>query len=90
LEDKSWNWIACPSSKPDPPEFLGGFERMAIACLHGDADKRSGLGRAKRTPNPHLAAVGIDRAAPSNRGAGAQRNAASVFLPLGSAVLDIV
>jgi hypothetical protein len=45
---------------------------MAIACLHGETDKRSSSGRPKRTPNPYVVAVGIDRAAPSNRRAGAQ------------------
>ena len=30
----------CPSSQPDPHEFIGGFERMAIACFHGETDKR--------------------------------------------------
>ena len=29
----------------------GGFEGLAIACLYGDSDKRSGLGRRERTPN---------------------------------------
>jgi hypothetical protein len=37
--------VAYPSSKPDLHELIGGFERMAIACLHGDADQRSGLAR---------------------------------------------
>jgi hypothetical protein len=63
---------------------------MAIACLHGDADKRSGLGRPKRTPNPHRAAVGRDCPAPSNRRAGAQPNSSSLLWPLGSAILDPV
>jgi hypothetical protein len=41
----------CGSSELNPREFVGGFERLAIACLHGDVDKRSGFGRPKRTPN---------------------------------------
>jgi SAM-dependent methyltransferase len=39
----------CPSSKPDPHEFIGSFERMAIAYFHGDRDKRSSPGRRERT-----------------------------------------
>src|SRR5579864_2127610 len=50
------------------------FERLAITCVHGDADKRSCPRRSKRTPNPHCAAVGIDRAAPSNCRTGALPN----------------
>jgi len=73
---------ACPSSKLDPHEFIGDFERLAIACFDGEADKRSGPDRAKRTPNPHRAAVGIDRTAPSNRRAGAQPNSALLLPPL--------
>src|ERR1019366_4096784 len=65
------DWATCRSSKLNPHKFIGGFERLAIACVHGEADKRSGPGRPKRTPNPHCAAVGSDRAAPSNCGAGA-------------------
>jgi hypothetical protein len=80
----------CGFSKRNPHEFIGGFERLAIACLHGDADKRGGPGRRKRTPNPHRAAVGRDRAAPPNCGARAQRNSSPVLSPLGSAVLDLV
>jgi|SRR5208282_4549541 len=49
------------SSKLNPREFVGGFERLAIACVHGEADKRSAPGRQKRTPNSHRAAIGIDR-----------------------------
>ena len=79
----------CRFSKLDPREFIGGFGRLAIACLHGDADKRRDLGRAKRTPNPYLAAFGIDRAATSNRGAGAQPNSSSLLPSLRSPVLDL-
>jgi hypothetical protein len=80
----------CPSSKLDPREFIGGFKRMAIACVHGEAGKRSAPVRPKRrTSNPHCAAVGSDRAAPSNRGAGAQPNSSPVLLWLGSAALDL-
>jgi AraC-like DNA-binding protein len=42
----------CGSSKLNPRELVGGFERLAIACLHGDADKRSGLGRPEASPEP--------------------------------------
>jgi hypothetical protein len=49
----------CPSSKPDPPEFIGGFERLTIACVHAEADKQSRPGRPERTSNPYLAAFGI-------------------------------
>ena len=63
----------------------------AIACGDGDRDKRIILGGTwRRTANPHRAAVGIDRAAPSNRSAGAQPNTPPMFSPLGSAVLDLV
>ena len=73
----------CPSSKLSPREFVGGFERKAIACVHGEADKWSATGRPKRTPNPHRAGVGSDRAAPSNCGAGAQPNSAPCFRRVG-------
>ena len=43
----------CLSSKLNPHEFIGGFERLAIACLHGDLDKRDSPGRRERTPNPY-------------------------------------
>jgi len=57
--------------------------------VHGDADKWSASGRSKRTSDPHRAAVGIDRLAPSNRRAGAQSNSSPVLSPLGSAVLNL-
>jgi len=41
-----------PRSKLNPHEFIGGFERLAITCVHGDGDKRSSPGRPKRTQNP--------------------------------------
>jgi len=63
---------------------------MAIACLYGDADKRSAAARAQRTPNPNRAAVGGDRPAPSNRHARVQPNSSPVLSRLGSAVLDLV
>ena len=34
------------------------IDRLRIACVHGDADKRSIPDRPKRTPNPHDARVG--------------------------------
>src|ERR1700738_2541503 len=40
----------CPSSKRNPHVFFGRFTLVAIACLHGHADQRSGSGRLKRTP----------------------------------------
>jgi hypothetical protein len=80
----------CGFSKLNPPGFIGGFERMAIACLYGDADRRSAAARPQRTPNPNRAAVGGDRPAPSNRRARAQPNSSPVLSPLGSAVLDLV
>jgi hypothetical protein len=82
--------FTCGFSQLNPHEFIGGFEGLAIACLHGSADKRSGLGRPKRIPNPHRATVGRDRAAPSNCGAEAQPNSSPVLSPWGSAVLDLV
>ena len=30
----------CPFSKLNPHEIIGGFERLGIACFHGDRDKR--------------------------------------------------
>jgi hypothetical protein len=78
------------SSKLNPRELVGGFERLAIASLYGDADKRSTVARPQRTPNPHRAAAGIDRPAPSNCGPRAQPNSSPVLSPLGSAVLDLV
>src|SRR5208282_5530028 len=86
-----WPFCTCGSSNLNPSEFIGGFERLAIACVHGDADKRSAPGRPKRrTPDPHRAAVGIDRAAPSNRRAPAPPNSSPVLSSLGSAVLSLV
>jgi len=52
--------------------------------------QRQGAVGPQRTPNPHRTVAGIDRAAPSNRRARAQRNSSSVLSPLGSAVLDLV
>jgi hypothetical protein len=81
----------CGSSKLNPSEFIGGFERLAIACVHGNAEKRSAPGRRKRrTPDPYRAAVGIDRAAPSNRRAPARPNSSPVLSSLESAVLGPV
>ena len=57
---------------------------MAIGCLYGNADKRSAAARPPRTPNPNCAAVGRDRATPSNCRAGAQRNLSPVLSLLGS------
>ena len=31
---------ACASSKPDPRGLIGGFDRLRIACLHGDAQRQ--------------------------------------------------
>jgi hypothetical protein len=39
----------CGFSNPNPHEFIGGFEGLAITCFHGEADKRNGSGRPKRT-----------------------------------------
>ncbi len=64
--------LSCPSSKLNPNEFIGGFERLAIARVGGGADERNGPGRPKLTPNPRRAGAGIARAAPSNYRAGAQ------------------
>src|SRR6202022_992202 len=67
------------SQKLDPRGFIGGFARLTIVCLHGDADQRSGPNRPKRTPNPHRAVAGSDRAAPSNCRAGARRTRRPCF-----------
>ena len=40
-----------------PRELAGGFERLAIACPHGDADKSTSPARPQRTPNPYRAAL---------------------------------
>ncbi len=58
--------IPCHSSKLNPHEFIGGFACLAIGCVHGEADKRSGLGRPKRTKNLRFAAAGSDRSTASN------------------------
>jgi len=79
----------CPFSKLDPRGFIGGFARLAIACLHGGADQQSGPGRPKRTPNPHHAGARSDRAAPSNCRTGAQPNSAPLLPSYRSAVLDL-
>jgi hypothetical protein len=67
----------------------GGLERLAIACLHGDADQRSAAACPQRTPNPYRAGVGIDRPAPSNCCARAQRHASSLLSFSGSTVLAL-
>src|SRR5713101_8794467 len=77
-----------PRSKPNPRGLIGDFAGLAIACLHGHADQRSGPGRPKRTPNPHRAGARSDRAAPSNCSAGAQPNSAPQLPSYRSAVLD--
>jgi hypothetical protein len=44
---------SCGSSKFHPREFVGGFDRPAMACNQGEAYKRSASGHPKRrTPNP--------------------------------------
>jgi hypothetical protein len=92
----SESWIAvevyngCPSSKLNPRELVGGFERLAVGCLDGEADKRSAVTGPQRTSNPHRAAVGIGRPAPSNCRTPAQRNSSPLLSLLGSAVLDLV
>jgi hypothetical protein len=63
--------FACASSKLSPPDFIGGFERLGIACVDGRVAKRSEAGRPKRTPDPHRAVAESDRAAPSDCRAGA-------------------
>jgi len=37
--------------KLNPHELVGGFDRLAIACLYGDAYKRGASDRPKRTPD---------------------------------------
>src|SRR6266851_6563082 len=79
----------CPFSKLNRRGFIGGFARLAIACLHGHADQQSRPGRAKRTPNPHRAVAGGYRVAPPNCRAGAQPNSAPLPPSYRSAVLDL-
>ena len=55
----------CPFSKLNPRGFIGGCDRLAIACVHGHSDRRSIVGLPKRTPNPHRAGAESDRAAAS-------------------------
>src|ERR1700720_3975073 len=55
----------CPFSKLNPRGFIGGCDRLAIACVHGHSDRRSIVGLPKRTPNPHRAGAESDRAATS-------------------------
>jgi hypothetical protein len=45
---------ACGSSKLNPHGFIGGFERMGTACLHGESRKaeRSRSPKANREPVP--------------------------------------
>jgi hypothetical protein len=72
-------FVAFRFSKLDPHEFIVDLESLAIICVHGDADKRSGRGRPMRTPKPHWAIAGIDRTAPSSCRSGAQPNSSPVF-----------
>ena len=37
----------CASSKPNPHDFIGGFERIAIACVDGRAAKRNPIVRSE-------------------------------------------
>jgi hypothetical protein len=47
-------------SKLDPLGFIGHFDRLRIACVHRDADKRSIPGPPQRTPNPLRTDVGAN------------------------------
>ena len=48
----------CGSSKLDPSEFIGGFELLATAWVHADADQRSApSGPKQRTQDPYLEAL---------------------------------
>jgi hypothetical protein len=77
---------SCPSSKLNPRELVGGFERLAVGCFDGDADKRSAATGPQRSSNPHRAAVGIGRPAPSNCRARAQRNSSPLLSLSGSVI----
>jgi hypothetical protein len=52
----------CGFSKLDARGFIGDFERFALACFHGDRDKRGVLIGRNELLTPHRAAVGSDRA----------------------------
>jgi hypothetical protein len=45
---------SCPSSKLNPRELVGGFERLAVGCFDGDADKRA-LPPARSDPRTRTA-----------------------------------
>jgi SAM-dependent methyltransferase len=49
------SFSVCASSKPNPHDFIGGLERLAIACVDGRAAKCNDPGRPKRTSDPHRA-----------------------------------
>src|SRR6201997_1211232 len=55
-----------------------------------DVEWNGAVAPRQRTANPRCAAVGIDRAAPSNRYARAQPNSSPLLSPVGSTVLDFV
>jgi hypothetical protein len=75
ISARRWMIAACPFSKLNPRRFIGGFARLAIACLHADADQRSRLGRSNE-PRTRTALV---LEAPSNCRAGAQPNSAPLL-----------
>jgi len=78
------------ASKLNPCKLVDAFERLAVGCLYGEADKRNAATGPRGTSNPHCAAVGIGRPALSNCSARGQRNSSSLLSLLGSAVLDLI
>jgi hypothetical protein len=45
---------ACPFSKLHPHEFIGGFERPAIACVHGEAGQTERSRSREESREPSL------------------------------------
>ena len=76
--------MTCGSSKLGPRELVGGFKRLGIACLYGDADRRGADARLQRTPDPYRCCWKSD-CRPR-----AQLNSSPLPSPSGSAVLDLV
>jgi predicted ester cyclase len=79
---------SCGFSKLDPREFIGGFDRLRIVCVHGGFDKRSVPGCPKGTPDPHRTCVGNDRAAPSNCHTCTKPNSLPVLPSFGTVAAD--
>ena len=72
--------MAVPPENLIRTDFLVILKRVEVACVHGDGATIDIPDGPRRTSNAHSADLGNGRAAPSNRGARAQRYASSMLL----------